>query len=727
MPFGPLDFLTVGDARQTRRLRLSTALAFGGAAIVSGILIQSSEQARLEQERTRAASTVERHLRVLDQSMNQALSAAYAMAALVRQGRGKVEDFTGAASQMLQLYPGVGALQLAPDGIIRQSVPLAGNEKAIGHNLLLDPKRTKEAFLARDTRKLTLAGPFSLIQGGLAAVGRLPVFLAESGHETFWGFTSVLIRFPDVLNAGGLGDLVHNGYHYKLTRVHPDTGELQTIAESSAAPLERPVELAFAVPNGQWTLRAAPIKGWQDAGVLWTKIALGGLVSLLFAAVTSLLLRPPLLLQHEVELRTRELKDSEQRFQSLFEMAPVALSVTNETTGYTAIWNKAWLEHFGYDLETAQNRSGKDIGLWRNVADRDAYIERALRDGDVRGFEVVMLRANGEERLVSVSGRFIEAGGQRQLLTCYEDITDARRIEREILDLNSSLEARVQERTTELRQSNAELLQALTSLERTQKELVRAEKLAALGALVAGVAHELNTPIGNSVMVSTSLSERLDELTREVQTGLRRSSLEQFLADLRSGLDILFRNVRRAGDLIASFKQVAVDQASQTRRVFVLDQVIGEIVTTLQPTLKRLPITLRLDIPANVQIDSYPGPLGQVVVNLINNAVVHAFDADHQGFIRISCEFPDADTIRLSVCDNGRGVAAEHLSRIFDPFFTTKLGAGGSGLGLHICYNLVTTVLGGNIRAESNLHNGTCVVVEMPRIAPRAAAEYSDN
>jgi len=719
--------LSVEDAKATRRLRLQVGFAFAIAASVSGFVIDSMESEQLSNQRALATSVAERQLRTLDQSIHHALSATYAVAALVKQGRGQVPDFEAAARQLIDLYPGVGAIQLAPGGVIRASVPLAGNEKAIGHDLLKDPARTKEAFLARDTGKLTLAGPFTLIQGGLGAVGRLPVFLpGNAGQNEFWGFTSVLIRFPAVLEAGGLGKLKGSGYHYVLWRIHPDSGDRQVIAHSGPALLDDPVNQVLDVPNGRWTLSIEPVSGWGNRTEFWFSVLIGTLLSLMFTILAAFVLRQPILLQEVVARRTRDLVESEQRFQSLFEQAPVALSVTTMVDGYVATqWNRTWLTTFGYRPEEAQGKSGNQIGLWVHPEDRKRYIDQAITTGSVRGFEVPMRCADGSARTVSVSGRFIESDKHKLLLTSYDDVTDARRQEQEIRELNATLESRVDSRTRELKKSNNELWNAVTSLERTQQELVRSEKMAALGSLVAGIAHELNTPIGNAVTVCSSLTERTRDFEEQVKAGLRRSVLDQFISEMKTGLDILFKNQYRAAELISSFKQVAVDQASQVRRQFDLATTIQEIVTTLSPSFNRLPVSVKTSAAENVLLDSYPGPFGQVLVNLVNNALIHAFDPEQTGNIAILAERlddPETDTanpwVRITVSDDGRGITPEHLPRIFDPFFTTRLGAGGSGLGLNISYNIVTTLLGGRIHAFSEPGKGTRMVIELPTIAP---------
>jgi signal transduction histidine kinase len=210
-----------------------------------------------------------------------------------------------------------------------------------------------------------------------------------------------------------------------------------------------------------------------------------------------------------------------------------------------------------------------------------------------------------------------------------------------------------------------------------------------LGALVAGVAHEMNTPIGNGLMAVSTLAQRTRELQAMLNTGLRRSDFERFLAQVETAADISTRNLGRAAELISSFKRVAVDQTSSQRRVFDLAEVVHEIVLTLQPTLKHTPYQVMTDVSAGLVLDSYPGPLGQVLSNLVQNAVVHAFGDRPEGRIDITAQAA-GDAFVLTVADDGEGIAPEHLEKVFDPFFTTRLGQGGSGLGLHIVHNVVT-------------------------------------
>jgi signal transduction histidine kinase len=263
-------------------------------------------------------------------------------------------------------------------------------------------------------------------------------------------------------------------------------------------------------------------------------------------------------------------------------------------------------------------------------------------------------------------------------------------------------------------EANKELAGSLETLQHAQDELVRSEKLAALGALVAGVAHELNTPIGNSLLAVSTLIDQTRSFSRATAEGIKRSTLQQFVDDVSSGGEIVLRNLHRAVDLVSSFKQVAVDRTTSHCREFLLSDLANEILLVLVPTFKKSGIAVRQEIPATIMMTSYPGPFGQVLINLINNGLTHAFEGRSDGEIVVSASTIDGERVSIVVADNGAGIAPENMGRIYDPFFTTKLGRGGSGLGLNIVYNIVYGVLRGKIEVESELGVGTRFILTLP-------------
>ncbi|GJI98855.1 hypothetical protein RugamoR57_55730 [Duganella caerulea] len=260
--------------------------------------------------------------------------------------------------------------------------------------------------------------------------------------------------------------------------------------------------------------------------------------------------------------------------------------------------------------------------------------------------------------------------------------------------------------------------EAYRQLKDAQTQLVSQEKLAALGSLMAGVAHELNTPIGNSLLIASTLIQKTEELEAQVNgPGLRRSELAGYLADARKAHELVMRGLTSAADLVNSFKQVAVDRTTEQRRVFNLQQVSHEVIATMMNRIRAANHRIEIEVPELISMDSYPGPLGQVIANFINNALLHAFARERSGGMWLQASTPAEGRVLITFRDNGGGIAPEHMSRIFDPFFTTKLGQGGSGLGLSISYNIVTSLLGGQITVHSS-RDGTAFTLDLPLTAP---------
>lgn len=283
----------------------------------------------------------------------------------------------------------------------------------------------------------------------------------------------------------------------------------------------------------------------------------------------------------------------------------------------------------------------------------------------------------------------------------------------EMMRMNRALEHRVRQRTLELTQSVEEM-------KRMQDKLVQSEKLAALGSLVAGVSHEIDAPLGISVTAATYVDELFKALEERLRSGrFTPEYLDEFIGKVTDANAMTLANLQRAAELIRNFKMVAVDQASAQRREFMLMETVQEIVSTLRPLLRNRRVELVLDLPDGISMDSYPGPLGQVITNLFSNALLHGFEGRSSGRITIKARTYADQSVGLFFSDDGAGVPAEHLNRIFDPFFTTKGGEGGSGLGLSIAYNIVTGLLGGSITLESRPGEGATFTITMPRVAPQ--------
>jgi signal transduction histidine kinase len=259
----------------------------------------------------------------------------------------------------------------------------------------------------------------------------------------------------------------------------------------------------------------------------------------------------------------------------------------------------------------------------------------------------------------------------------------------------------------------------LRNLRETQNSLIEAEKLAALGRLVAGVAHEVNNPVGISLTVASSLERKTALFTAEVERGdLRRSSLRDFLETSRDASSQLVANLNRAAELIQSFKQVAADRNYSDQRTFDLGDLTEQVVMSLRPGLRKHHLTLSVDCQPNLTMNSYPGPYGQVLTNLFLNSVAHAFPDGRPGAVDIQVRESGKDNVEIIFSDDGCGMSLDVRRRAFDPFFTTRRDQGGTGLGLHIVYSIVTNRLGGRLDLDSEPGGGTRIQIILPRVAP---------
>mgnify|MGYP006192264181 FL=1 len=266
-----------------------------------------------------------------------------------------------------------------------------------------------------------------------------------------------------------------------------------------------------------------------------------------------------------------------------------------------------------------------------------------------------------------------------------------------------------------LLQRNAELSDTVDQLQRTRGALLQAEKLSSLGTLVAGVAHELNTPIGAASMAASTLDKGNQTLQKSFSEGLQRSALERFVQRNDEGLAIILNSLTRMAQLTRAFKQLASDRASTERRCFDLVELVGEVMLLFTPKLKQSNHRVQLELPPSLMLDSYPGPLGQILQNLIDNALIHAFDSGMNGVVTVRVEH---DEMRrecvIEVSDNGDGMSEEVLGKIFDPFFTTRRGRGGTGLGLHITHQLAVDILGADLQVRSAPGQGTQFRLRLP-------------
>ncbi|TAH11874.1 MAG: PAS domain S-box protein [Curvibacter sp.] len=376
--------------------------------------------------------------------------------------------------------------------------------------------------------------------------------------------------------------------------------------------------------------------------------------------------------------------------------------------------NDRWIELTGYQLEDLSPFSLSKLGPLIHLEDQEpaqtAFVQHLKGRSPYYSFEYRFLRKNGNWVWLAAHGQVATrtADGRAEWMAgVFMDIGERKVAEQKIRTLNETLEERVTERSVQLSA-------AMQTLHRSQEELARSAAKATLSTLVASVTHELATPLSNSLITASTCTDLSRRLQAEVDSGqLKRSELLKFLKEVSEGGALIERNLHRALGLVQNFKQVAADQASEQRRSFDLKSVIQEVLDTLSPSLKRHRHLIVVDVPADIVLDSFPGALGQVLINLINNAYLHAFEGRADGTVRIAGHALQ-DWVHIQVSDDGAGMHPDLLAQLFQPFFSTKIGRGGTGLGMTIVENLVQKTLGGTLEVKSSPGQGSTFALRIP-------------
>jgi PAS domain S-box-containing protein len=389
--------------------------------------------------------------------------------------------------------------------------------------------------------------------------------------------------------------------------------------------------------------------------------------------------------------------------QQVIDTVPAVINVKDKQLRYV-LMNRYMAGIFGIEPGDAIGRTTTDLMSRYGAQKTDENDKRVLEAGRGLGFyEEEYLDSSGNVRQWLVNKLpLLDAEGEiANIVTVALDIGERKRGELEMRKAKDAAEA------------------ALRNLRETQNSLIEAEKLAALGRLVAGVAHEVNNPVGISLTVASSLERKSANFAAEVARGdLRRSSLNEFLETTRDASSQLVANLNRAAELIQSFKQVAADRNYSDQRSFDLGDLTEQVVMSLRPGLRKHHLTLNVDCQPNLTMNSYPGPYGQVLTNLFLNAVAHAFPDGRPGAVDIKVRESGKDNVEILFSDDGCGMSLDVRRRAFDPFFTTRRDQGGTGLGLHIVYSIVTNRLGGRLDLDSEPGGGTRIQIILPRTAP---------
>jgi len=384
-----------------------------------------------------------------------------------------------------------------------------------------------------------------------------------------------------------------------------------------------------------------------------------------------------------------------------------------------AYFSPRWFTMLGYDVDEFAHEYSTWINLLHPDDKREVMkkINAAVREG--RGFinEFRLKKKDGDWLWIYSRGRVAEKnsdGKASRMVGSHIDITERIRAEDQIKKLNEDLEKRIEERTMELKKANHELEKSLQELRETQDQLVESEKMAALGELVAGVAHEINTPVGIGITAASFIKDEGKRILDLIRAGtLQKTQLEEFITVSEKAMTSILTNLDRGAGLISSFKQVAVDQIVEDKRKFKLEEYINEIILSLGYSYKSKGYSVILRCPQYIELKSYAGVYYQIITNLVMNSFLHGFREKKRGAIAIDCAI-DGDYLILNYSDDGIGVNKKTLKKIFDPFFTTNREEGGTGLGMHIVYNLITRKLKGRIECISSYGNGINFMIEIP-------------
>ncbi|QWV98458.1 response regulator [Geomonas nitrogeniifigens] len=680
-------------------------LAFLIGLLLSGSIMLLYETKRQNLRRQAVTDLTIKAAHDIQEQLNRSLSSTYALASVIRQGNGRIDNFQELAKEMLELYPGLSALQLVPGGVITEIYPLKGNEKAIGLNLLDKSNTNKEALSALRHGSLTLAGPFELVQGGLALMGRLPVYVkGAEGQKRFWGFTAAMIRLEAFFDTLQLHRTLSADFNYRISRIKPDTGTLDLFWKQGGE-LTRPVSQKIVIPNGEWNLSVEPVGGWYQWRVL---LAEGGVVLVLstLAALTAYwLARQPVVLRRMVEERTREFSEINDRLKSeVVERRHAEEALQASDLKLRSIFASLTevilvLDAEGRYLEIAPTSTKKlylppDELLGKKIPDlfpkeqADLFVStigKALAAGTTVTVDY-SLNIEGEE--VWFTGNVTPMPGGRVIWSAH-DITQRKRAEEERLKL--------------------------------EKQMLHAQKLESLGVLAGGIAHDFNNIltviVGNTdlaLMRLTPDSPAVENLRRIEMAATRASDLaHQMLAYSGKGHFI-------------------TEELDLNRLV----EEMGHMLSVSVSKKARLSYHLSRPLPA---VTADATQIRQVLMNLVINASEAI--GDQNGVITVStgcvqCTESRLDGgwlsdpvqpgpyVYLEVSDTGCGMDRDTMAKIFEPFFTTKFT--GRGLGMAAVLGIVRGHLGA-IRVQSEPGRGSTFRVVLPAGDAPARLRYAES
>lgn len=717
----------------TQGKRVATDLVMLLAVVGAGLLctaaiysnLRESAALRVAEQRNALGETV---VAALDHDATSTLEAVRGAAMMAEMAPGMTEAQFGIYTQRLMAsHPGVAALQwfraennagyVYPAAVhawtLDARAPIAEAQKdarVVGTPIATAPFLTRLPTAAAAITAVAITVPVYQRSEGSDSINRhigfinalvdLPALMREAAYQAQAAQTEMLVQDQMGATPSTLFSSLSQADH--VMGHDSESGRFELA--------DHQMELHLGARDWMILLHPQPA---AFAGTVWQPTTLAVILGLLVTGMLTILLarsQRNRRLSEQASAQEQSLRDKllaeQYRLKEVVESTDVAVWEYDLRTRFLSV-SERWHTVSGY----ARDELGDNVlHSWMALVHPEdlpvisaTFARMGELDGDRFEYEYRMRQKNGSWMWVNSRAHVVERdadGMPIKVAGINLEVTRQKEAELRIHALNASLEAQMQD------------------------ALARSEARATLGTLIASVSHEMATPMGNSMMTASTLHAQASQFEQQLETGaLRKSELTQFVSQIRDGNALLLRNLERAVSLLKNFRQVAADQASEQRRTFDLHQSVQEIVATLKPSLKHEKHQVVVDIPDGIRMTSYPGPVGQVLINLINNAYLHAFEGmEHGGEFRITASSTDTH-VTLVCSDNGRGITPETLEKMFQPFFSTRIGRGGTGLGMTIVDNLVKTTLGGQLQVNSSPGKGTTVTITLPLQAPDPRSE----
>lgn len=604
---------------------------------------------------------------VLERSIKKSTASAKILGKHIESVNGSMQYFEKFSHVLFSSLQGITNLQLAPNGIVSKIYPLDGHEKALGHDIFKSDSRKKEAFIAKKSKELTIAGPFTLIQGGVAIIARNPIYLKKNNNDVFWGFSSTLIYLKDLIQTTSLEKLKDRNYNYRLKRIHPDTKKIHIFSGTKNFITQKIFTEEINLPNAKWYLDIEYTGSYISNIFMNTLYILNFVLSLLVGFFIYRLLNKPKELEDinkQLEIKVKEQTEYIQKDVNL--ISKYIVYSKTDLTGRIKEVSEAFCEVSGYKKEEL---IGQPHSIVRHPKVSKSVYEnmwKLLKSNKSCNVELKNLRKDGKVfwLALNIEPEYDKDGKKVGYFSIKQDIT------------------------------------AKKTLEEQQVKLIHKSKMASLGEMIGHIAHQWRQPLSTISISASGL-----KLKNELKT------IEE--NDIPLYCDSIVKNVNYLSETINTFRNFLKEQKEQKEVVIQerVDMALDIVANTLKDNNIELVKKINYDKPIYKNI--ILGELSQVIINIITNAKDALIDRQIESpYIKIDL-FTNEQNIIITIEDNAGGIPNDIKENIFEPYFTTKHESLGTGLGLYMSYNIITKSLNGNIYAK-NTDNGAKFIISFP-------------